>query len=144
MRLEHDYTLEYTAENGAESRCRVRIYAPDYEQDAPVVIFSETPDNTGQSVTNAAEVIAGALLQRHGLAAGTAPVFIEHYPPESEPIRHPESFDLVTFAGPLSHRRIWGASERWIALLGKPEWRPLQREQVERLLGCNVEPAGEE
>ena len=139
MKLEHDYVLEYVAENGAESCCRVRFYAPDEARDAPVVVFSEMADNEGQSVTNAAEVIAGTLIEVHDLTAGTAPVFIEHYPPEAYPIRQPESFDLVTFARPLSRKRIWGIPERWIALLGEPDWRPLERVQVEALVGEDLQ-----
>jgi hypothetical protein len=34
-----------------EGRCRVRIYLPEDEQDAPVVICSELPSNEGSSVT---------------------------------------------------------------------------------------------
>lgn len=138
MELRHDYELEFTAENGAQSRCRVRIYAPEEDRDAPVAIFSELPDNPGQSVTNAAEVIAGELIERHDLTAGTAPVFIEHYPPESGPVRQPESYDLVTFAGELRHKRVWSGPARWIPLLGEPDWRPLDREQVERLVGSRL------
>ncbi len=42
-------------------RCRVRVYLPEEEQDAPVVICSELPTNGGSSITYAAEQIAARL-----------------------------------------------------------------------------------
>ena len=35
--------------------CRVRVYVPEENEDAPVVLCSELPTNTGLSVTEAAE-----------------------------------------------------------------------------------------
>jgi len=43
-------------------RRRVRAYLPDEKRDAPVVLCSELPSNTGMSVTEAAEVIAGEVI----------------------------------------------------------------------------------
>jgi len=36
-------------------RCRIRIYLPNEEQDAPVVICSELPNNGGTSIAYVAE-----------------------------------------------------------------------------------------
>ena len=55
MHLATDY-IHPTPEGG---RCRVRVYVPDEEEDAPVVLCSEMPGNTGLSVTRVAELIAG-------------------------------------------------------------------------------------
>jgi hypothetical protein len=38
--------------------CRVRVYLPEADRDAPVVLCSELLNNAGLSVTKAAEVIA--------------------------------------------------------------------------------------
>lgn len=92
-------------------------------------------------MTNAAGVIAGEVVVRHELALGTAPVFIEHYPPETKPNRQPESFDLVTFAKPVHRKRISmsrSTSTRVIALFGKPEWKPLDCVAVEALVGGRI------
>ena len=40
----------------------MRVYLPDEERDAPVVLCSELLSNTGLSVTEAAEVIAGEVI----------------------------------------------------------------------------------
>ena len=53
MYLASDY-IHPTPRGG---RCRIRILLPEVEQDAPVVISSELPNNGGTSVTYAAEVI---------------------------------------------------------------------------------------
>jgi hypothetical protein len=47
VRLVSDY-IHPTPRDG---RCRIRIYLPEDERDAPVVICSELPNNEGSSVT---------------------------------------------------------------------------------------------
>ena len=42
--------------------CRGRVYVPDEEGDAPVVLCSEMPTNPGLSVTGARELIAGEII----------------------------------------------------------------------------------
>lgn len=140
MRMAADSVWPYTAENGAPGTCRVRVYLPESPQDSPVVIVSEHPDNEGQSITNAMEVIAGSMLEAHDFSAYPAPLFVEHYPPEADPIRQEETFDLVTFSDyEFRHKRLWGSSkEWWITLIGEPEWEPMSREEVEALVGEEV------
>lgn len=137
MHLAADYIHPFSAENGARSKCRIRIFEPEDPADAPVVIFSELADNPGQSVTNAAEVIAGEVLTRHDFSGFKLPVFIEHWPPETCPARSPESFDLLTFDSyDVRCRRLWGErSPRYVYLIGEPDWQPLDRESVEALIG---------
>lgn len=69
-----DLAADYIHPTPHAGRCRVRVYLPHEEGDAPVVICSELPDNRGVSVTNAAERIAAEVIGRHGLAV---PVWIE-------------------------------------------------------------------
>ena len=54
MHLAVDY-IHPTPRGG---RCRVRVYLPQDERDAPVVICSELPNNEGSSVTYSAHQIA--------------------------------------------------------------------------------------
>ena len=42
--------------------CRGRVYVPDEEGDAPVVLCSEMPTNPGLIVTRARELIAGEII----------------------------------------------------------------------------------
>ena len=58
MHLAADY-IHPTPRGG---RRRVRFYLPDEERDAPMVLCSELLSNTGLSVTEAAEVIAGEVI----------------------------------------------------------------------------------
>jgi hypothetical protein len=131
------------ASSGEEGgKCRVRVYFPDEEEgDAPVVICSELPDNTGLSVTSAANVIAGEVIKI--IAGGVIsiiatytsrpPVWIEHYPPETTDGRS-EVFDLVLFSSlEVSEVLVEG---HWRKEVGTPvAWKHLDREMVETLIG---------
>jgi hypothetical protein len=85
MHLASDYIHPYRSAGGRHAQCRVRIYLPD----APVVICSELPSNSGGSVTNSAEVIAAEVIHSHELP--TPLVWIEHWP-------EAETFELVVFS----------------------------------------------
>jgi len=61
MRLASDH-VHPTPHDG---RCRVRIFLPDDERDAVVVVCTEPRDNPGTSITNAAERIAGEVIYAH-------------------------------------------------------------------------------
>jgi hypothetical protein len=64
------------------------------EQDAPVVIGSELPNNRGTSVTYAAEQPAAEVNRSHRLP--TPLVWIEHWPKEST--EGQERFELLVFS----------------------------------------------
>ena len=90
MHLARDY-IHPTPRGG---RCRIRVYLPEEEQDAPVVICSELPNNEGSSVTYSAHQIAAEVIRYHKLAL---PVWIEHYPKEATDGTS-ETFELVVFS----------------------------------------------
>jgi hypothetical protein len=127
MRLATDYVHP----TPGDGRCRIRLYFPEDELDAPVVLCSELPHNPGLSVTKAAEVIAGEVISSFGL--GRRPVWIEHYPPEATDGRS-ETFDLVLFSGgEVSEVMVGG---RWRKEIGVPTaWKRLDRTTVETLIG---------
>jgi hypothetical protein len=58
MHLPSDFIHPYKDTGGRPACCRVRIYLPDDDLDAPVVVCSELPNNPGGSITNSAEMIA--------------------------------------------------------------------------------------
>lgn len=112
----------------------MRIFEPDAEGnpgDHHVVVISELPGNTGQSVTNAIEQLAGEVILTNALPSSET-VFIEHYPAESHPPEK-ETFDLVTFSNrdpePVLRAGVWKVE------LGEPEWARIDRETVETLVG---------
>src|SRR5215216_634162 len=86
---------DYVHPTPGGGRCRVRLYLPKEDLDAPVVLCSELPNNPGLSVTQAAEVIAAEVISSFGLKK---PVWIEHHPPEATD-GSSETFDLVLFSG---------------------------------------------
>jgi hypothetical protein len=59
----------------------VRVYLPEDERDAPVVICSELPSNEGSSVTYSANQIAAEVIRYYKLSK--TPVWVEHYPVSS-------------------------------------------------------------
>ncbi len=127
MHLAADY-IHPTPRGG---RCRVRIFVPEEERDAPIVICSELSNNPGQSVTNAAEQIAAEVIRSHRLP--TPLVWIEHYPPESTN-RETETFDLVIFSGyEITERAPYLGEGR--LTIGEPTWKRLNRASVEVLIG---------
>jgi hypothetical protein len=130
MYLSSDY-IHPTPRGG---RCRIRVYLPEEEQDAPVVICWEVPNNEGTSVTNAAEQIAAEVMCGHRLP--TSLVWTEHYPPESTD-RETETFDLVTFSTyDVTERAPYLGETR--LTIGEPTWKRITRNMVEALVGCRV------
>jgi hypothetical protein len=94
MNLVHDY-IHPTPHRG---RCRVRLYLPEEDRDAPVVVCTEQEDNPVMSITNAAERIVGEVLDPHKLP-GLPVVWIEHYENGSRgTVEDPHTFDLVLFS----------------------------------------------
>lgn len=104
--------------------------------DVPTVVLSELPCNRNTSVTNLVEYIAAEVLQKY-LAGriGKNPPFhcIEHYPRE-DGAKLQKTFDLVTFDlnAPVG---CWIAGRSRISL-GVPEWKPIDRSELERMIGC--------
>jgi hypothetical protein len=115
-------------------RCRVRIYLPEEEQDAPVVICSELPNNGGTSVTYAAEQLAAEVIRSHRLP--TPLVWIEHWPKEATD-GGKEIFELVVFSGyrVVERAPYLGKTRSWI---GDATWKTLDRTAVELLVGEKV------
>jgi len=112
-------------------RCRIRIYLPEEEQDAPVVICSELPNNGGTSVTYAAEQLAAEVIRSHRLP--TPLVWIEHWPKEATDGEE-ETFELVVFSSyeVTARAPYLGETRAWI---GDVTWKRLDRATVEMLVG---------
>ena len=130
MHLASDY-IHPTPRGG---QCRVRIYLPEEEQDAPVVICSELPNNGGTSITYAAEQLAAEVIRSHRLP--TPLVWIEHWPKESTDGGE-ETFELVVFSSYKVEEcaPYLGGAMAWI---GDATWKGLDRATVEALVGVKV------
>lgn len=123
---------DYTHPTPHGGRCRVRIYLPDEEVDAPVVVCSELSDNRGMSVTNAAERIAAEVIEKHGLAV---PVWIGQRTAETAHGLE-ERFALVVFS---DHEVKELAPYLEVRLtIGEPAFKRLDRASVEVLVGRKV------
>jgi hypothetical protein len=129
MHLASDY-IHPTPKGG---RCRIRVYLPEDERDAPVVICSELPNNEGSSVTYSAHQIAAEVIRYHNLSM---PVWVEHYPKEATD-GHSETFELVVFSSYEVKERAPCLGETRLTL-GEPTWKTLDRESVEALVGQAV------
>ncbi len=127
-----DLAADYIHPTPHSGRCRVRIYLPGEEWDAPVVICSELSTNKGMSVTNAAERIAAEVIKHHKLPV---PVWIEQR--MSETAHGPEErFALVVFSD-YEVREL--APYMGVRLtIGEPTWKPLDRASVRVLVGQEV------
>jgi hypothetical protein len=112
----------------------VRIYLPDEDQDAPVVICSELPTNEGASVTNIAEQLAAEVIRYHRLPAPV--VWIEHHPPITTD-SFTETFDLVVFSSYEVRDRGPYMGETRLTV-GEATWKRITRGMVEVLVGGEV------
>ena len=130
MHLASDY-IHPTPRGG---RCRIRIYLPEEEQDTPVVICSELPNNGGMPVTYAAEQLAAEVIRSHRLP--TPLVWIEHWLKESTDGEE-ESFELVVFSSyEVTERAPYLREGR--AWIGDATCKWLDRPTVEALVGGEV------
>ena len=130
MHLAADY-IHPTPRGG---KCRIRIYLPEDQRDAPVVLCSELPNNEGSSVTYSSHQIGAEVIRYHRLTS--KPVWIEHYPKEATD-GHSETFELVVFSSYEVKERAPYLGETRLTL-GEPAWKSLDRESVEALVGEEV------
>jgi hypothetical protein len=130
-------TYDYTYPTPYCGYCRIRVYqTPDA---LPVVVCTEPKDNSGQSITNAAAVIAAGVLENHPdlfepFAHDKPFVWFEHYEgggrgtPED-----PATFDLVEFSH-YERREVLRAGTR-VKEIGEPSRRPSDRATAEGMTG---------
>ena len=113
-------------------RCRIRLYLPDEDRDAVVVICTELANNPGMSVTNAVRRVAAEVIEAHLLP--TPLVWIEHHPPQATG-SHTETFEMVLFDSyEVREARSSYLGDRAVEI-GSPMWKPLDRASVEMLVG---------
>ena len=112
----------------------MRIYLPEDERDAPVVICSELPNNEGSSVTYSANQIAAEVIRYYKLAV--PPVWIEHYPREATDGTS-ETFELVVFSSYEVKERAPYTGETKLTVV-EPAWKTLDRGSVEALVAQEV------
>jgi hypothetical protein len=125
---------DYIHPTPRDGRCRVRVYLPEDERDAPVVVCSELPTNEGSSITYAAEQLAAEVIRYHRLP--TPVVWVEHHPPITTD-GSTETFDLVTFAGYEVRERGPYLGETRLTV-GEATWKRITRGMVEVLVGGEV------
>jgi len=135
MHLAADY-IRPTPRGG---RCRIRIYLPEEERDAPVVVCTAPSDNLGMSITNAAEQLAAEVICSHQLR--TPLVWIEHYEEGARGTpKDPHTFDLVIFSSYEITERAPYLGEGRLSI-GRPTWKALDRASVETLIGEPLQEA---
>ena len=117
MRLAADYLHPFESVSGIRSRCRIRVYLPEQEHDAPVVVCSELPENPAE------------LIMTHWLVD---PVWIEYHPEETT-AAGVESFELVVFSDHKIREAVRSAEPR--IEIGEPSWKTLDRRSVEIIVG---------
>jgi hypothetical protein len=107
-----DEVIEVASNPGLTTRCRLRLFRSAGGRQVAVV--TELAENTGASVTNAAEDVWRALARRLDTTRFT---MVEHYGPESGHAgAGEETFDVVTVAN------------------GKPGWQPITADDLHRLM----------
>jgi hypothetical protein len=103
------------------------------------ILVVELPQNTSTSVTNMAEYLAPALIQRHfsqRFEELPPAIFLEHYVEERTPeggLGRKPTWDRLTFHS-RAPRRVWLSGQERIAF-GDPHWEHLPAHEVEALIG---------
>ncbi len=135
--LLHDVQHDFAGYHGSPSGCRVRLFLPaeDSGHDTYIVILTDDQNAHGTSITNAGDVIAGQVCRRFNLPPERA-VFIEHYdfrhlPPSHDNLRQTEDFFVVAFSRATAAALAGDLSPS----LGRPSWRPTDKQSVEILIG---------
>ena len=113
----------------------MRVYLPEEDQDAPVVICSELPTNDGTSITYAAEQLAAEVIRYHRLPAPV--VWIEHHPPITTD-GFAETFDLVAFSSYEVRERGPYMGETRLTVGEEATWKRITRGMVQILVGGEV------
>jgi hypothetical protein len=130
VHLANDY-IHPTPRGG---RCSVRIFLPEEERDAPVVICSELPSNGGASVAYAVQQLAAEVIRSHQLP--TPLVWVEHWP-KNTTRGGEKTFELVVFSSYEVEERAPYLGEMR-ARIGSAAWKLLNRATVEVLVGVKV------
>lgn len=95
-----------------------------------IIVLTERPDNHGLSITNGAEYIAAEVIAEHEID-GMVTV-VEHYP-DSLRIGKSDTWDRVLFDSYKPRFAPVGGVNRW-TLGCEPDWRHMQRSEVEALI----------
>ncbi len=132
MKKTLDYVHHYRGYWSEGGRCRVRIFRE--EEQLPVVVCSQLPDNTNTSVTNMAEYLAAEVIKKHSLPAPL--VWLEHYPEHEGKIGE---WSRVRFSSwEVEEVSLGGVRRRRV---GSPRWSHLAPEEAEGLTGAGREAA---
>jgi hypothetical protein len=151
MQLRHESLLPYQGLHGTRSLCHIRVY--EQPGRLPVVIAGALDDAPGTTITNATEMVAGAV-QAGVFTDGREFELIEHYPgsldgggPTFSRVRfahrsiEEDPEDPTHYAGSI----LLISGEETHATDGQPiegdfrdpSWEPVA--DIDRLLGCKVE-----
>jgi hypothetical protein len=136
--LVDDRRLHYRRKFGSPGVCHVRLFAlPDLRH---LVLITESAENHGPSIMSVVDTIATDVVRTHHLDPAST-IFIEHFDDRSWRTARrvdrsagglrrrdgDEDFDRVRFTILRDE-----ASQ---PLLTNPQWSPVRKQQIERLLG---------
>lgn len=129
MKKVHDYTYHYRGYWDDGGVCRIRIYQS--EDQVPVVICSQLPENKNTSVTNMAEYLAVEIIEHHDLP--TPLTWIEHYPEHEGEMGE---YSLVQFSDWTIREVCLGGA--WRSRIGRPRWFYLTSRAVGQLMDSRL------
>jgi hypothetical protein len=136
--LHEAHRFTYRRRFGPPGICHLRIFATD--DDRHLALITESAENHGPSIMAAAETIATDVVRTYALDPNTT-IFVEHFDDRSwataqrmvrngDGLRRrdgQEDFDRVIFTV------LYDDAAR--PFLAEPDWRPVRKHQIERLLG---------
>lgn len=116
--LKHDQIYRYRSlARQRQGYCRLRIY--ERGDGVQTVLLTEVPNNPGQSITAASEVIATGLAARYHLNPVTT-LWLEHWPADTSTKLVKDAYASVKYT--------------WLdGIASNPRWRHVSLEQVEAM-----------
>ena len=127
----HPYEGFQAEQRGA---CRARLFHRDPA--SPIVVASSLGDRTTPWLASMCEFLAAELLMRHfpmRARADEPMVYIEHYPQHRDA---PWMIEAMIVAFTPAQPRWDNRWRRWT--MDRPVWRRLERDELTKLLGCEL------
>lgn len=108
-RVQYLNRFNYRGYFGRPAFCHLTVF----ERPDGVIVFiaTQSPGNTGTSITNAVESLAMDAV-RCFIKSGQHWTWIERYPVRGQRDEHPESFSRVQFQAPLFDKPVWSTVPR--------------------------------
>jgi len=116
-----DDVFHFTSLNRSAAHCRLRLFKTGDEDITHIALLTESGSNTGQSITDAIEIVCTEAANEFMLNP-TSVIWVEYHNAKSK-----RQFEYVTFS---AVNDLGG-----VVVLSRPSWRQTNQSEIEFLVG---------